>query len=78
MRRMPAPEVPTRFRCGQCGNLTRFDVVRTRTTREFWHFSIDGKLTVEEEELVSEPERTVTCRWCGASDDRIEEVELDG
>ena len=74
---MADPDVPTRFRCAQCGNLTRFDVLQTRTTREFWHFSIDGQLTVEEEEVLSADPRQVTCRWCGAAGDQIEEVPVD-
>jgi hypothetical protein len=74
---MPDAETPpTRFRCGQCGNLTRFDVVRSRRTREYWHFSIEGELTVEEEEVLDADREKVTCRWCGSSD-QIEEVPLD-
>jgi len=67
----------TRFRCAQCGNLTRFDVVQTRRTRAYWHFSIEGQLSVEEEEVLSLDRERVTCRWCGSSDD-VQEVKLDG
>lgn len=56
---------PTRYRCGACGNLTRFDVVTDRRTRGFHHFSVGGELTVEEEEVLSEEVAEVTCRWCG-------------
>jgi hypothetical protein len=66
----------TRFRCTQCGNLTRFDVVETRRTQAFWHFSIDGELTVEEETVLSADRERVTCRWCGSTED-VEEVVLD-
>lgn len=66
-----------RFRCAQCGNLTRFDVLETRRTQAYWHFSIDGELTVEEENVLSADRERVTCRWCGSSED-VEEVELDG
>ena len=66
----------TRFRCAQCGNLTRFDVVETRRTQAYWHFSIDGELTVEEETVLSADRERVTCRWCGSSED-VEEVVLD-
>jgi hypothetical protein len=66
----------TRFRCAQCGNLTRFDVVETRRTRAYWHFSIEGQLSVEEEEVLSLDREKVTCRWCGSTDD-VEEVKLD-
>ena len=64
----------TRYRCSACGNLTRFDVVATRRTREFHHFSVGGDLEVEDEEVLEEQVETVTCRWCGATDDRIEEI----
>jgi hypothetical protein len=67
----------TRFRCGQCGNLTRFDVVESRRTRAYHHFSIDGEVTVEEEEVLSAERESVTCRWCGSSQD-VEEVPVDG
>jgi hypothetical protein len=51
-----------RYRCNACGNLTRFDVVTTRRTSAFHHYSEE---TVER----------VTCRWCGASGDSIETPE---
>lgn len=66
-----------RYRCNGCGNLTRFDVVATRRTRAFHHFSVSGDLTVEDEEVLDERIDTVECRWCGASDDRIEVVPVD-
>jgi hypothetical protein len=55
----------TRYRCGACGNLTRFDVTTTRVTKAYHHFSVDGTLRVEDEELVSESVESVSCRWCG-------------
>jgi transposase len=58
----------TRYRCGACGNVTRFDVVATRRTRAFHHYSLGGDLQVEEEEVLDERVEQVTCRWCGASD----------
>jgi ribosomal protein S27AE len=72
---VPEEANQTRFRCGQCGNLTRFDVVVSRRTREFWHFTIDGALTVDEEEVLSSDRERVACRWCG-SVDQIEEVPV--
>ncbi len=42
------PDASTRWRCGGCGNLTRFDVTRTRRTTEFWHFDLAGDHVVEE------------------------------
>jgi hypothetical protein len=62
------PDENTRWRCGGCGNLTRFDVRRSRRTTEFWHFDLAGQHTVEEVEVDEEVVETVTCRWCGRSD----------
>src|SRR5918998_4336538 len=60
--------VPTaRYRCAACGNLTRFDVVVTRRTRAFHHFSLGGDLAVEDEEVLAETVEEVACRWCGSS-----------
>jgi hypothetical protein len=67
---------PTRFRCAACGNLTRFDVVETRRSRAYHHFTVAGELTVEDEEVLSVDRERVTCRWCGSSD-AIEEVPVD-
>ena len=67
----------TRFRCSACGNLTRFDVVASRRTRAFHHFSVGGELSVEDEEVLDEAIEAVTCRWCGASGDAIEQVEVE-
>ena len=66
-----------RFRCRECGNLTRFDVVATRRTRSFHHFTVGGDLTVEDEELIEEHLDEVSCRWCGASGAAIERVPVE-
>ena len=66
-----------RYRCNGCGNLTRFDVVATRRTRAFHHFSVGGDLTIEDEEVLEERIDSVECRWCGASGDTIETVPVD-
>jgi uncharacterized protein CbrC (UPF0167 family) len=65
----------TRFRCTACGNLTRFDVVATRRTRAFHHYTVGGDLDVEDEEVLSESVDEVTCRWCGATGSQIERME---
>jgi len=74
-----------RYRCSACGNLTRFDVTTTRTTRAFHHYTVGGELQVEEEEVLAETVDAVSCRWCGngrsvgelpAEEDRDEESEL--
>ncbi|WP_235737489.1 hypothetical protein [Nocardioides alcanivorans] len=62
------PDATNRWRCAGCGNLTRFDVTRTRRTTEFWHFDLAGEPVVEETELLTETVETVTCRWCTRSD----------
>jgi hypothetical protein len=56
-----------RYRCLGCGNRTRFDVTSTRRTREFWHFTLGGEYSIEEEEVLDEAIESVTCRWCGKS-----------
>ena len=56
----------TRYRCSSCGNLTRFDVTKTRRTRSFHHFTVGGELAVEDEQVLDEVVESVTCRWCGS------------
>ncbi len=58
-------DAPPRYRCTACGNLTRFDVVSTRRSRAFHHYTVGGELRVEDEEILSEVVEEVTCRWCG-------------
>jgi DNA-directed RNA polymerase subunit RPC12/RpoP len=53
-----------RYRCSNCGNITRFDVVATVRTRSYYHFGIDGTLEIEESEELSRAVEEVTCRWC--------------
>ena len=62
-----------RYRCSSCGNLTRFDVVTTRTVKAFHHYSVGGDLTVEDPEVLSERVVSVSCRWCNSSNG-IEEL----
>ena len=69
--------MPTRYRCSGCGNLTRFDVVATRRTKAFHHFSVGGDLSVEDEEVLEEQVEDVTCRWCGAGRGSIEALAAD-
>lgn len=67
------PDSAHRWRCGGCGNLTRFDVTRTRRTTEFWHVDLAGNPEVEETRVRDEVVESVACRWCGR-DDAIELV----
>jgi hypothetical protein len=64
-----------RYRCGECGNLTRFDVVESTRARRFYHFSLGGELSVEEEEVLAREVELVSCRWCGSSR-TVERVSL--
>src|SRR4029450_1517527 len=54
-----------RRRCAACGNLTRFDVVASRRTTGFWHYTVAGELTVEDEQDLAGQGEEVRCRWCG-------------
>ena len=56
---------------------TRFDVVASRRTRAFHHFSVGGELSIEDEEILDETIEAVTCRWCGASGATIEEQGIE-
>jgi hypothetical protein len=58
------PTAESRWRCTACGNLTRFDVVRTTRTREYVHADLSGEARVEEREVLAETIEQVTCRWC--------------
>lgn len=62
------PDEATRWRCSRCGNLTRFDVVRTTRSLQYWHFDLGGTPVIEEEQPLHDEIESVTCRWCGASD----------
>ena len=54
MSDLTVPDAASRWRCAQCGNLTRFDVVRQARTREFWHVDLAGEPTVESVEVLSD------------------------
>jgi hypothetical protein len=65
-----------RYRCTACGNLTRFDVVSTRRSRAFHHYTVGGELAVEDEEVLSEVVEEISCRWCGTGGN-VEQLEED-
>ena len=67
----------TGLRCGACGNKTRFDVVETKRVKSFYHYTLGGELTVEEEDVVDRIVERIVCRWCGRSD-AIEEHSHHG
>lgn len=54
-----------RYRCDSCGNVTRFDVTTSQTTKAFHHYSVGGELEVEEVTVLSRTVDAVGCRWCG-------------
>jgi hypothetical protein len=62
------PTEDTRWRCTACGNLTRFDVVRSVRSRDFVHADLSGAQQVEDSEVLSEVVAQVTCRWCNGVD----------
>jgi uncharacterized protein (UPF0210 family) len=62
------PTAQTRWRCTQCGNLTRFDVTRTLRSREYVHVDLAGEPVVEEREVLAEIVEQVSCRWCRGTD----------
>jgi hypothetical protein len=63
-----------RYRCNACGNLTRFDVIKMQRTSEFHHLTTDGKLTIEDKEILEQHIESVHCRWCESGSD-IAEIE---
>ncbi len=65
---VPLPDPSSRWRCRQCGNLTRFDVVRNQRSREFVHVDLSGEAHVEERTVEQETVEHVTCRWCNGVD----------
>jgi hypothetical protein len=67
---------PARYRCTSCGNLTRFDVISSRRTSAYHHFTVGGELTVEDEQVLDEAIESVECRWCGAAG-RVEPLTAD-
>jgi hypothetical protein len=71
--------VANRYRCSACGNLTRFDVVTSRRTRAYHHYTVGGELQIEDETVLDERVDEVTCRWCGtgASVERLDAAPLD-
>lgn len=64
-----------RYRCGACGNLTRFDVETEERVRRFWHLDLAGGGRPETTDALAVAVRAVTCRWCGERD-RIEVVAV--
>jgi hypothetical protein len=66
-----------RYRCDSCGNVTRFDVTTSQTTKAFHHYTVGGELEIEEATVLSRHVDEVVCRWCGHGRNVIEIGELD-
>jgi hypothetical protein len=64
-----------RYRCDGCGNLTRFDVTTSQTTKAFHHYSVGGELVVEDATVLSHHVDEVVCRWCGHGRSVVELAE---
>lgn len=62
----------SRYKCSNCGNVTRFDVLRTVKTRSFYHYSIGGELNIDSEEVLEDVVHEVTCRWCNSAKTVVE------
>jgi hypothetical protein len=69
------PVTAPRYRCDGCGNLTRFDVTVSQTTRAYYHYTVGGELEVEDETVLARHVDEVVCRWCGHGRSL---VEIDG
>jgi hypothetical protein len=52
-------------------------VETSRRTTGFWHFTVAGELTVEDERDLAVQAEEVRCRWCGSASD-VEVVPVIG
>jgi hypothetical protein len=66
-----------KYRCDGCGNVTRFDVTMSQTTKSFHHYTVGGDLMVEEVEVLSRTVDDVVCRWCGHGRSVVEISETE-
>ena len=66
-----------RYRCDDCGNLTRFDILVSERSRRFWHPDLGGAGRIEQEDVRTTVE-SVTCRWCGGDRVLVEPVPGSG
>lgn len=61
------------YRCEACGNKTRFDVYESKRVRSFYHFTLAGDVTVDDQEVLEHDIEKIVCRWCGSSDSIVTE-----
>ena len=66
-------EPGVRYKCEGCGNLTRFDVAVSERVVRFWHVSVSGVGEVEQTTVGEQSIESVTCRWCGSTDQIVTE-----
>ena len=72
---MVGVELP-KYRCDNCGNKTRFDVVAAERFVAFYHYSLGGELSVESREVTDFTVESVTCRWCGSAKSIVDDSLL--
>lgn len=72
---MSSVQMP-KYRCDNCGNKTRFDVVVTERSSAFYHYSLGGDLTIESKEVTGFDVESVTCRWCGSTKAIVDDALL--
>jgi hypothetical protein len=65
---VPVPGPDSRWRCRQCGNLTRFDVTRRTRAQEYVHVDLAGEASVEDRVVAEHVVEHENCRWCSAVD----------
>lgn len=66
------------FICNACGNKTRFDIFETKSVRAFYHFTLGGEPSLEEEEVLEHKLDRVVCRWCSSTDVATREGPTSG
>jgi len=62
----------TLYRCGRCGNKTRFDVHDVVRRRRYEHADLSGQVVIEDEEILDRTVEQVVCRWCDSPDEVAE------
>jgi DNA-directed RNA polymerase subunit RPC12/RpoP len=55
----------TAYRCGSCGNLTRFGVEASGGEHQLWNVLAGNQPKVRAIEVLGEVVDRVTCQWCG-------------
>ncbi len=71
-----SPVQMPKYRCDNCGNKTRFDVVATERSTAFFHYSLGGELSIESREILNLEVETVTCRWCGSTKSIVDDASM--